>query len=144
MNDITLYHLNAAVLVLFGRFFGELLDYRQSGLFVIVSLNLDILTFFICLNKINAMSWSVLGFRFWEFLYDGQSSFLIVVCFDFNVFALDHLDIVVWLLIILLFGEVLNDGQSCRLAFLVAIMTRFACLDGSVAFRNIGCRVILL
>ena len=73
MDDLALNHLNAAVLVSAACFFGELLDYRQSGPFVIVSLHFDILTFLICarLHEIDAMGGSVFGFHLWEFLYDG-------------------------------------------------------------------------
>ena len=73
VHNLTLNHLNAAVLVTATRFFGELLDYCQSGPFVIVSLHFDIPTFLICarLNEIDAMARSVFGFDLWEFLYDG-------------------------------------------------------------------------
>ena len=139
VDNLTLNHLDAAVLVTATCFFWELLDYRQSGLFVIISLNFDVLTFFVCarLDKVDAVGRSAFCPSLWEFLYDGESSFLIVVSFDFNIFALDHLDVVMWLLIVLSFWEFLDNCQSgwLRVFLIFATMSLFG-LDGSVALRN--------
>lgn len=102
---------------LLGLLLWEVLNDSECGL---LSLVLDFDSARLALNHLDIIL-DRFSLFLWEILNDSQSSLLIVfVEFEVVSLPLDHLYIIVRLLLIdLLFGEVLNNGQGCPLLIVV-------------------------